>query len=95
MAQFSIAFTIPDAQLPRVIAAMKEHYGPVYDVTLVPNGPGGAMMEVPVRRDRTNAELLAKLRETVITDIKNIVSEVEAATAARTAATDLDGITLD
>jgi len=84
MARFSIAFTIPDDQVPRVVAAMKEHYGQIVEEV---NG-------VATPRDRTSAELLDKLRETVIVEIKNIVSATEAATAARAAKTSLDGITL-
>lgn len=94
MARLSIAFTIPDDQLQRVIAAMREHYGPVYETTLVPNGPEGGMMEVPVSRDRTPAELLDDLRGTVVAEIKRIVSVTEAATAARNAKSELDGIVL-
>lgn len=84
MARFSIAFTIPDDQLQRVIAAMREHYGPVYE----------EIAGVVSARDRTPAELLDDLRGTVVAEIKRIVSVTEAATAARNAKSELDGIVL-
>jgi len=68
MATINLAITIPDAQMARVQAGMRAHWGQV------PNGAGG-------KRDMTNAELIERLRTSVISSTKDIVKRTEEDTA--------------
>jgi hypothetical protein len=72
MAVVNLSITIPDAQMARVQAACRAAFGQVDD------GAGGF-------RDLTNAEIVERLRQGVITQIKTMVSRSERE-AARIAA---------
>ena len=70
MATFNLIITYPDAQGPRIIAALKEHW------TVYVNG-------VPVAP--TTAQVIEKLRLSVVANVKDIVHRVERDAARVTA----------
>lgn len=70
MANINLSITIPDAHVPRVLAGLRGHWGPVED----PVGSG-------VFRERTQAELVALLRQLVRDSVRNIVTNQEAQAA--------------
>ena len=63
MATFNLAITYPDAQGPRIIAALKAHYAEVDE-----NG-----QPVPM----TNAQAIEKLRGSVTSSLRDIVFRTE------------------
>lgn len=64
MASLNLSVTIPDVQLPRVQAAARATYGQVSD------GAGGF-------RDMTNAEIVERIRQEVISMLKGVVHNAE------------------
>jgi hypothetical protein len=84
MATINLNLTVPDAQVPRVVAALSKKFGQIDD----PLGSG-------IFRDRTNAELLALLREDVRQTIISAVKRFEQQTAidtARASVADIDAV---
>jgi len=71
MATRNVTITYPDGDGPRVLAALKAHYGQILD-----NG---------VMRDRTNAEALAAFDASVKLSLRHIVQKYERETAAKAA----------
>lgn len=65
MATIPLTITVPDAQMSRVQAACRATFGQV------DNGAGGL-------RDMTNAEIIERLRQDVISMIKGMVFTREA-----------------
>jgi hypothetical protein len=68
MAIINLAITVPDAQMARVQAACRATFGQVDD------GLGGL-------RDLTNAEIIERLRQGVIGQIKTMVARTERSAA--------------
>lgn len=64
MATINLSITVPDAQLPRVQTAARATFGRVDD------GAGGL-------RDMTNAEIVERLRQEVISMIKQLAQRSE------------------
>jgi hypothetical protein len=85
MATVNLSVTIPDALMPRVLQALRAHFGQVP----LEGSQTGEM------RDRTPAELQAKLREQTVANIKQIVAEVEARQAAIAAEASAKAIQVD
>ena len=84
MATINLNLTVPDAQVPRVVAALSRKFGQIDD----PPGSG-------IFRDRTNAELLALLREDIRLTVINLVKRYEqdaAIVTARTGVIDIDAV---
>ena len=78
MATRNIVISYPDAAAPRIIAALKAHYG---QITV----PGATPQDPPTYRDRTNAEAFEAFEASVKDSLKHIVRNVEK-NAARVAA---------
>lgn len=81
MAILNLSITIPDAHVPRVIAGLRGHWGKVED----PAGSG-------VFRERTQAELVALLRQLVRDTVGNIVTNQEASAAVKSVTSSYDEI---
>lgn len=73
MATRNIPITYPDAAAPRIIAALKAHYGQVEDAT------------TKLMRDRTNAEAFAAFEASVKDSLRHIVRMVEKEAAKKAA----------
>lgn len=81
MATFTIAFTVADEHMDRIRHALRKQFGPVSDaVTDAETGE-----QTVVTREMTGAELLARVRQFSIDNIKAIVMAVEAEEAAQAA----------
>jgi hypothetical protein len=79
VATIPLSITVPDAQMARVQAACRASFGQV------PDGTADPVTGLPNLRDLTNQEIIERLRQSVITQIKTMVSNTERA-AARAAA---------
>jgi len=81
MATKTFTITYPDAAAPRIMAALKSHYGKVED----PVGSG-------TMRDRTNAEVFAEFEKMMRDTLRGIVLQQEkqgAKIAAEAAVTEI------
>ena len=76
MAQFNLVIAHPDAQQTRIVSALKTHW-----TTQEQDENGDVQTVVP-----TNAEVVEKLRQSVISAIKDIVKRVERDAAVQAAA---------
>lgn len=90
MARVNIAFTIPDDQMARVLAALRTHYGPVR-TEVAPSVEGDKAQFT--EREMTAAEILDALRDGVISHIRSVVGRVEAEAAKKAASDTLSGVT--
>ena len=72
MPTITIAFNVPDGQMPRLLAALRLLWGQV------PDGAGGS-------RDMTAQEVLDRVRSHSIANLKKLVRQVEADAATKTA----------
>lgn len=79
MAVVNLSVTIPDGQMSRVQAACRAHFGQV------PSGPPDPVTGVVPMRDMTNAEIVERIRQDVISTIKGIVWTQEAEAKRREA----------
>lgn len=89
MATFTIQFTVADEHMDRIRAALHKHFGPIneivtQDVTDPETGETTQTSSVN-SREMTGEEMLAKIREMSINNVKAIVMSVEAEEAARAA----------
>lgn len=73
MATKTITLTYPDGSGPRIVAALKQKYGQVYE------GATG------IHRDRTNAEAFAAFESECKQMLRNIVMNTDKAAAAQAA----------
>ena len=89
MATFTIQFSVADEHMDRIRYALRKHFGPVADIveeTITDPETGEQTTTTKtVMRDLDGAELLAKVREMSINNVKSIVMAVEAEDAARLA----------
>jgi hypothetical protein len=76
MATFNLVITYPDDQGPRIMTALKTHW-------TTTDAEGNSV--VP-----TNAEAIEKLRQAVVSSVRDIVLRIERDAAVKTAA---DGVT--
>lgn len=81
MATFTIQFSVADQHMERIRYALRKQFGPVRVVTT--DATTGE--QVVTEREMDGAELLAKVRQLSIDNIKNIVMAVEADEAAKLA----------
>lgn len=81
MASFTIEFTVADEHMDRIRHALRKQFGPVTEVTIDPE----TGEPVITTRDMTGPELLARVRQFSIDNIKAIVMAVEAEEAAQAA----------
>lgn len=89
MATFTIEFSVADEHMDRIRYALRKQFGQVQE-TITENVTDEATGEVTtvertVMRDMTGAELLARVRQFSIDNIKAIVMAVEAEEAAQAA----------
>lgn len=85
MATLNLDINVPDAQVPRMQAAMRTHFGQVAD-GVDENGS-------PIMRDMTAQEIVQAIKQDVRQRLIQIVRSIENQEAARTAisnVTDLD-----
>lgn len=80
--QIQLSFDVPDAQMPRVQAALHSHFGQVDD------GNGGL-------RDMTSAEITERFRKLVINTMKNIVVNHETQIAMDAVRESIEAVTVD
>ena len=81
MATFTIEFSVADAHMDRIRRALRRQFGPVSEVgTDAETGE-----QTVVTREMTGPELLARVRQFSIDNIKAIVMAVEAEEAAQAA----------
>lgn len=81
MATFTIEFTVPDEYMDRIRYALRKQFGQVTENVVDPET--GAVSTIS--RDMNGDELLAKVREISIENIKSIIMNVEANEAAQRA----------
>lgn len=74
MATKTITLTYPDGSGSRIVAALKQKYGQIYEVA------------TGIHRDRTNAEAFAAFEAECKAMLKSIVMESERAAASQAAA---------
>jgi hypothetical protein len=83
MAQLNFTITVPDAAVPRIMAAMRGHWGQVED----PPGSG-------TFREMTNAELQERFRKMMIDTLRNMVLNREVYEATETVKADVSGVSI-
>jgi hypothetical protein len=81
MATFTISFSVADEHMDRIRVALRKHFGPVHVVETDPV-TGEERLNI---RELTGAELLDKVREMSINNVKSIVMAVESEEAMTTA----------
>lgn len=81
MATFTIEFTVADEHMDRIRHALRRQFGPVVETVTDPETGEPAT----TTRDMTGPELLARIRQFSIDNIKAIVMAVEAEEAAQAA----------
>jgi hypothetical protein len=81
MATFTIEFTVADEHMDRIRHALRKQFGPVTEAVT----DAGTGEQTMVTRDLTGEELLARVRQFSIDNIKAIVMAVEAEEAAQAA----------
>lgn len=84
MADVNFTITIPDNQMDRVTAAMREHFGQIED--------GVDEEGLPVFRDLTAAEIVQRIKGDTRQRIIDIVRSVENQTAARAAVSSVSDV---
>lgn len=86
MATFTIQFSVADEHMERIRYALRKHFGPVSEQVeeeVIDPDTGAVTFNVKnVSRDMTGEELLKKVRQMSIDNIKSIVMSVEANEAA-------------
>lgn len=98
MATFTIQFTVADEHMDRIRYALRKHFGQVTEAVtqevidpetglpvIDPETGLPVVNNTTVTRDLTGDELLAKVREMSINNVKSIVMTVEAEEAAKLA----------
>lgn len=99
MATFTIEFTVADEHMDRIRAALRKHFGPVYETVTQdvtdPDTGDVTTSSSSVARDMTGEELLARIRQMSIDNIKGIVMSVEAEEAARLAREAVSSVTVE
>lgn len=89
MAKFTIEFSVADEHMDRIRYALRKQFGQVPETvteTIIDEATGEATtVERTQMRDMTAAELLARVRQFSIDNIKAIVMAVEAEEAAKAA----------
>lgn len=80
MATFTIQFSVADEHMERIRYALRKHFGPVVESITDAEGNSSS-----VSRELTGEELLAKVRQMSINNVKAIVTSVEADEAAQAA----------
>jgi|LakMenE18May11ns_1017448.scaffolds.fasta_scaffold8223677_1 hypothetical protein len=82
MATFTIEFSVADEHMDRIRAALRKHFGPAFETITeeVANPLTGELetRQIPTTRELTPEELLAKVRQMSIDNIKTIVMNYEA-----------------
>ena len=81
MATFTIEFSVSDEHMDRIRYALRKQFGPVAEIITEPE----TGEEIIVPREMTGTELLARVRQFSIDNIKAIVMAVEAEEAAQAA----------
>lgn len=81
MATFTIEFSVADEHMDRIRYALRKQFGPVSESVIDP----GTGEQTTVPREMTGTELLARVRQFSIDNIKAIVMAVEAEEAAQAA----------
>jgi hypothetical protein len=89
MATFTFQFTVADEHMGRISYALRKQFGPAYDtvVTEVHDPELGTTSRITnqVPREMTSAEVLERVRQLSIDNIKGIVLAVEVNDAAQKA----------
>jgi len=81
MAIFTIEFAVADEHMDRIRHALRKQFGPVVEAVTDPE----TGEETMVAREMTGTELIARVRQFSIDNIKAIVMAVEAEEAAQVA----------
>lgn len=99
MATFTIQFTVADEHMDRIRAALRKHFGPVNEnVTeevVDPETQEVTLNTITVTRELTPEELLARVRQLSIDNIKAIVMSVEANEAINAARASVEAVTVE
>lgn len=85
MATYTIEFSVADEHMDKFIAALRKHFGPIHDNVIeeITNLETGQIENFPrpVSRDRTPEELMTKVRQMSVDNIKNIIISFESSEA--------------
>lgn len=99
MATFTIQFSVADEHMDRIRTALRKHFGPVYENVIEEiSNPETGQIETratSVARELTPEELLAKVRQMSIDNIKSIVMSIEANEAVALAKASVDAVNVE
>lgn len=99
MATFTIEFSVADEHMDRIRYALRKQFGQVPETiteTIIDEATGEATtVERTQMRDMTGEELLARVRQFSIDNIKAIVMAVEAEEAAKAARDAVSAVQVD
>jgi hypothetical protein len=99
MATFTIQFSVSDEHIERIRSALRKHFGPVNENVTeeITNSETGQIetKTILVSRELTPEELLAKVRQMSIDNIKAIVMSVEANEAISLAKASVDAVNVE
>jgi glutamate dehydrogenase/leucine dehydrogenase len=85
MATINLALNVRDDDIPRLLAALRAKYGQVLVQEAVFNLVTGDVITPATYRDMTAEELTARLKASIVTELKNMVLVFEKTQARRTA----------
>lgn len=98
MATFTIQFSVADEHMDRISAALRKHFGPTYDTvtteTTDPETGAVTTTTAQVPRDMNGEELLARVRQLSIDNVKAIVMSVEANAAIEAARASVEAVSV-
>lgn len=96
MATYTIEFSVADEHADKFMAALRQYFGPIQEnvIEQVTNLETGQIEEFPrpVFRDRTPEELITRLRQMSIENIKNIIMTYESNEAIAIARASVDTV---
>lgn len=99
MATFNIQFSVADEHMDRIRSALRKHFGPVNETVTQevtdPNTGEIQIQSIAVSRELTPEELLERVRQMSINNIKTIVMNIEANEASAIARASVNAVVVE
>ena len=99
MATYTIEFSVADEHTDKFMAALKQYFGPIQENVIeeITNLETGQIENFPkpVFRERTPEELIARIRQMSIENIKNIIMTYESNEAMTIARASTDAVIVE